>query len=281
MVDFTKRDEVTTPKKTNHLVNTLFLCFVAALLMGGFWYTMGNPWSTEEVHGNAADIDIDDISQLSAREQAITLSLVKKMQTKMDRALEMERRGVPFKPTLSLQPYQNKLCLAIALFTETEGEAYEAKEINAWAIVNRAIDSRRDDLYKSNVCAAVIATSQFSGMAPYKVNINDVVWGNISTFTPQVAKVSKDSMAAWQDCLEIAKNLIDGKLSRKTLATHFISPRGMLGSPFPSWVADLKPVSVKGDQGLHIYFRDYGWDKETGEIVYFSKNTPYDSKKHR
>lgn len=280
MVDFTKQDYV-EPKKTNHVVNTLFLCFVAAVLLGGFWYFFGYDWFAKKETVTASDINIDDISQLSAREQAITLTLARKMQEKMDKALEMERKGVPFKPKLSLQPYQNKLCLAIALFTETESESYEAKEINAWAIVNRAIDSRRDDLYKSNVCAAVIATSQFSGMGPYKVNINDVVWGNITKFTPQLAKESKDSMAAWQECMEIARNLIDGKLSRKTLATHFISPRGMLGKPFPSWVGDIKPVSVKGDQGLHIYFRDYGWDKETGELVYFSKANKYDSRKHR
>lgn len=204
--------------------------------------------------------------------------------TKHVEDLEKKLNPKPFKPTLGLTAIQNRLCLAIATFTETNGEPTLARETMAWAIVNRAIDPRaktKNSVYKSNICGVSAAKSQYSGMGPYLVDIEDVVWGNITEFTPQLAQKHPDEMKAWRDIWKISGQIIEGKLTRKTTATHFISFRGMKTNTFPSWLKYLMPVGTTTESGLHTLYRDYGYDRKTGEIVYFTKANPYNPKKHR
>jgi hypothetical protein len=194
-------------------------------------------------------------------------------------------RNKPFVPKFGLTPEQNKLCLAIVTFTEANGEPTKARETMAWAIVNRAIDARatmkKYTHYQSNICAVAVSKSQYSGMGPYVTDINDVVWGKITEFTPALAKKNEEEMKAWKDILRISSEIVDGKLTRKTTATHFISFRGMKGAKRPSWVDYFMPVHTTTESGLHTLYRDYGYDRKTGELVFFSKQIPYNPNLHR
>lgn len=200
--------------------------------------------------------------------------------------LQQKINKVPYKPKLGLTPLQNKLCLAIATFTEANGEPTEARETIAWAVTNRAVDPRawdpnnRNSKYQNNICAVVVQKAQYSGMGPYITDINDVVWGKIDSFTPALAKKNPEEMKAWKDILKISEEIIDGKRTRKTLATYFISWRGMVGNRFPEWVEAFMPVSTMTESGLHSLFVDYGYDRETGEVVYFNERVRYNPNKH-
>ncbi|UKZ10869.1 hypothetical protein CZP2022_146 [Vibrio phage C-ZP2022] len=203
-----------------------------------------------------------------------------------DLAVKLNQGKEPYKPKLALTPLQNKLCLAIATFTEANGEPSEARETIAWAITNRAVDPRgwtedyKGRFYKNNICAAVVERGQYSGMGPYITDIEDVVWGKIDTFVPALAKKHPSEMKAWKDIWQISSDIIDGKLTRKTHATYFISWRGLGSNNHPSWVKYFMPAYTSTESGLHSLFLDYGFDRKTGEVVYFTKANPYQSNKH-
>lgn len=232
-----------------------------------------------------AQNDMSEEDLVYAEEEIEYLNLEISKYSKQIQDLEERLNPEPFKPKLGLTENQNRLCLAITAFTETNGEPSLARETMSWAIINRAIDPRgksgRDRVYKNNVCGVAAAHRQYSGIGPYLVDIKDVVWGNITEFTPALAKKNADEMKAWRDIWKIAGQIIDGKLTRKTTATHFISFRGMRGNRRPEWIDYFMPVGTTTESGLHTLYRDYGYDRETGEIVYFTKAKPYNPNKHR
>lgn len=191
-------------------------------------------------------------------------------------------KDIPYKPEFQLTAAQNKLCLAIGMFTEVNGEPEDAMENIGWGIMNRVEEHRPSNhRFANNACAVLVAKDQYSGMGPYIVDIKDVVWGRIVDFIPALAKKNEKEMIAWEQISKIADDIIDGKLSRKTTATHFISWRSMASNTFPNWVRWLMPIGTKTASGLHTLFRDYGYDRETGEKVIFTKANPYNPKKHR
>lgn len=194
--------------------------------------------------------------------------------------LELEQKitdkAVPFQPITALAKKQEALCLAIMTFTESRGDKGSREDV-AWSVVNRAMDERDNSVYRNSICGVIVSDSQYSGMPPYYVDVKDIVYGDISEFTPALAKKSKEDMTAWNEILILTDEIMHGHRARTTMATHFISFSGLAGKTFPSWVKAFKPL---GASGLHSFYKDYGYDKE-GKLFIFTKERPYNPKKYK
>ncbi len=209
------------------------------------------------------------------------LKAAREYETVLEEEMQKVTAEALFKPDLALSLAQNKLCLALIIYTEAAGEPATAKELVGWAGINRAIDSREDKHYINNICAVAVAKGQFSGMSPYARVVSAIVWGKTTEYIPKLATKNNEEMIAWDEAFSISGQILNGALTRKHKATHFISFRSRKSKGNPSWVKAFKPVSVSGDQGLTTFYRDYGWDRKTGEKVFFTKEKPYWPKRHR
>lgn len=182
----------------------------------------------------------------------------------------------PFLPETSLSAEIETKCLALGIFYEARDQSPHGREITAWAAVNRAIDGRINSQFKSSVCAVLASTTQFESMtAENKSLLTSIVWGEVKDPIPKQANANAIEMKAWNEISELARQIMFGERSRKTLANHFISFKAMKGRVVPTWVGDLKPVEVAD---LHVFFVDYV-DTEKGR-VYLTKEKPYKPSKH-
>lgn len=267
---------------------TLVLIFIIA----GLLMNEAEEWKVEATKagwltpGEFNDKLIDSVRQAKAQ---ASIEAAKSYEAAMEGELAKLTKQEPYLPRMNLTAEQNLRCLSVGIYTEGNGEPYGAKENLGWAIVNRAIDERDNWQYENNTCGVLNAHKyvkgkrilQYSGMGPYLVDVEDVVWGRNADFVPQKAQKSELEMKAWLDSKKLAEDIVYGRLTRKNDATHFIAPRSLDRRNFPDWVPYYMPVSVTGEQGLTIYFRDYGYDRETGEKVFFTKDIPYNPNKHR
>lgn len=180
---------------------------------------------------------------------------------------------VPYKPSIALTFRQEAMCLAIGIYGETRGSDALAKEWVGWSIVARMEDPRDTWIYRPSSCGVLAAGKggQYSSMGPYLSILEKVVWGGAKDYQPSVTKENALELAAWKESVQIASDILAGKLTRKTRATHFVAPRGLKGHKFPSWLAAFKPV---GAAGHHIFFIDWEVDKN-GKRRIFTKHNPY------
>lgn len=100
---------------------------------------------TREVDELTQMLDNAEGNLVDSEDNALALTRELTMMTKHVKDLEEKLNPEPFKPELGLTDLQNKLCLAITAFTETNGEPTLARETMSWAIINRAIDPRAAD----------------------------------------------------------------------------------------------------------------------------------------
>lgn len=182
----------------------------------------------------------------------------------------------PFKPTLLMSPEQNKLVLKLAVYGESRGEKPIDRETVAWSIINRALDKRSSSIYRNSLAAVIAADGQYDGVTPYLGIISGIVWGDNLDYIPKSARTkgTKDNMA-WVEISNTVDDLLDGKLSRKTLANHFYSPSAAKNNEFPAYLKYLKPLAPAG---RHLMYVDYV--EKDGKVIYFTKDNPYDPLKH-
>lgn len=177
----------------------------------------------------------------------------------------------PFKPSVVLTVKQESLCTKLAVYGETRNSSIEDVEYIMWVVINRAIDSRRDRQYRGTSCGVVKAVNglQFEGAKGFKV-IDDIVWGLRLDYVPKTARTANTPDAiAWDNISRMVDEAYAGKLTRKTLATHFINLQQTTG-PVKDWVKDLKPVGVSSN---HFLFVDY--EHRDGKRVFFTKENPF------
>lgn len=176
-----------------------------------------------------------------------------------------------FKPQTILTVKQESLCTKLAVFGETRNSSLVDAEFIMWVIINRALDTRRDTQYRGTSCGVVTASKglAFEGMKLQKV-VNDIVWGSNLNYVPVSARKSDtpDSIA-WKNISQMVDEAYEGKLTRKTLATHFVNLQQLTG-PIKDWIKDLKPVGVSSN---HFLFMDY--QIENGKRVFFTREKPY------
>lgn len=177
----------------------------------------------------------------------------------------------PFKPSVVLTAKQESLCTKLAVYGETRNSSIEDAEYIMWVVINRAIDTRRDRQYRGTSCGVVKAVNglQFEGAKGFKV-IDDIVWGLRLDYVPKTARNPDTPDAiAWENISRMVDEAYEGKLTRKTLATHFINLQQTTG-PVKDWVKDLKPVGVSSN---HFLFVDYEY--RDGKRVFFTKENPF------
>ena len=185
-----------------------------------------------------------------------------------------------YTPKLTLSKEANIRCLAIGMYYEGRSIAGRKAMIdNMWAIVNRAVDGRRNRQYKSNICSVLAAGRgvQYESITekPYAM-IRSVVWGEKENVMPFTAKAYADDKhtadeLAWDKVLVLSTMMINGELRRTTTANHFISFKAMGGRVIPDWVPALMSVGIAGP---HLLLQDYAYTAD-GEKVYFTKDNPY------
>lgn len=177
----------------------------------------------------------------------------------------------PFKPSVVLTVKQEALCTKLAVYGETRNSSIEDAEYIMWVVINRAIDTRRDRQYRGTSCGVVKAVNglQFEGAKGFTV-IDDIVWGLRLDYVPKTARgVNTPDAIAWDNISRMVDDAYTGKLTRKTLATHFINLQQSNG-PVKDWVKDLKPVGVSSN---HFLFVDY--EHRDGKRVFFTKENPF------
>lgn len=179
------------------------------------------------------------------------------------------------KPEVTLTKDQAKLCLAIGIYTEANGELPKNMLDVAWTIINRLEDKRDDTIFRNSICGIISARdgSQYSGVKPYLDIVKGIVWGDITYFDPSNG-IPAD-YDAWMTIIAMADDIIEGRLPRSTIANHYIAPYELKGNKFPSWVKAFKPL--KGS-GRHLLFVDYVY--KDGKQIIFTKETPYNPKLH-
>lgn len=178
--------------------------------------------------------------------------------------------NTPYKPELTLSKGQNKLCLAIGVF----GEERMGSEMDFVTIAQSVLLRTEQEWFNvSNACAALAHKSKsgvlaYSSMEPYLGDISDIVWGNIDTFTPWLAKQNKDSMVAWKRIVKVTSDVIDGKYPKMTVGNHFVAMDKL--KSVPGWLRAMRPVGVTSG---HVLFVDY--ELVDGEVVRYTKDNPY------
>lgn len=251
----------------------IFLCFVI------FIYSVGHGAGlnrSKDLHKAEAQKVIDEAEMKMKAKVRESFEQGKEEGIAFAKA-EMEKlSNKPFKPETALSIDQESFCLALAVYGEARGELPLHRELIAWTIVNRAIDPRDTVIYKSSVCATVVAKGQYEAMnSSYVKAVNQVVWGDGLDYIPNTARDAgnKDGKA-WLQIVKLSSEIMSGKRSRKTLANHFYSPTaapGKLGF-FLHYMKLLTPA------GRHILAVDYV--TIDGKRVHFTKENPYNPNIH-
>lgn len=178
--------------------------------------------------------------------------------------------STPYKPTLTLSKGQNKLCLAIGVF----GEERMGSEMDFVKIAQSVLLRTEHDWFGvSNACAALAYKSKsgtlaYSSMEPFLGDISDIVWGNINSFTPWLAKQNKADMQAWKRIVKITSDVVDGKYPQMTTGNHFVAMDKL--KSVPGWLRAMRPVGVTSG---HVLFIDH--EIVDGQVVRYTKDNPY------
>ncbi|AXH70863.1 hypothetical protein [Vibrio phage BONAISHI] len=178
---------------------------------------------------------------------------------------------VLYKPNMSLSDNQNSLCLAIMLF----GEERMGSETDMVKIAQSIVMRAEDERWGSNACMVISEGqgTQYSSMGPYLTDIKDIVWGEISDFTPALAKTNAQEMQAWKRIKKIAYDVVDGNYPLLTKANHFISLKEL--KEIKKWIRNLRVV---GYTSGHVLLIDYEYDTEGQRIIYTAES-PYSQKR--
>lgn len=171
-------------------------------------------------------------------------------------------------PKVLTTVWQEKLCLLIAVYTESRNTPDHDSLLIMQSIVNRAEYGFRKP---KTVCATVYQKSQYEGITgKYRDAIKDISWGGSRDFVPSNIKTfdSGDGLA-WAELSKMTDMLYDGKFEWLTTATHFVSLQGLTGK-VPNFVRDLEPVGVSS---VHLLLTNFRF--ENGKLVHYTKEKPY------
>lgn len=260
-----KRPDARTADKTKLLIGIAMIAFICAfVLIASLSSKVDNKQAViEDLHQEIAAVSEESFER--GREEGIAIG--KTMQEKLS--------NKPFKPDLMMSKSQSGLILKLMVYGEARGEKPIDREIIAWSAVNRALDKRNTSIYRNTLAGVIAAKGQYEGVTPYLGVISQIVWGDRLDYIPKSARDNKEDMKAWLAISDMVDDLLDGKLSRKTLANHFYSPSAAASKTFPTFLKHLKPLSPAG---RHLMYVDY--TVKNGKVIYFTNESPYDPLKH-
>ncbi len=105
-----------------------------------------------------------------------------------------------------------EMLLARLIFGETNNEPREAKIWAAWSVINR---TKANSWWPKTIKEAILQKGQYDPIKPtnsvYKRIINPLNYNGAGTADEK----------SWYRCYEIARDVISGKISNPTTATHF------------------------------------------------------------
>ena len=106
----------------------------------------------------------------------------------------------------------DEMLLARLIFGETGGEPREAKIWAAWSVINR---TKANSWWPKTVKEAILQKSQYDPINPSNPAHDRII-------NPLNYKDEKEAdRKSWYECYEIASDVISGKTSNPTTATHF------------------------------------------------------------
>lgn len=260
--DTAKQTPKTTKPKKNYNSTVIWL---SGLLLGIMITMLGTRNSTEGGYVSVADVT-EKLSRLE--EQANIRASEAYEQGKAEAAAKKK----PFiVPKTKLGNDKETLCMALVLYSEeTQGSEQEMALLGN-VLVNRVMDPRDDSQYRNTICGTAVAGagSQFNGVKPYLKVIENIVWGEIDSYTPKNAV--GNNLIAWERAMRVSKRWFNGEYTSMTTATHFLSLKSLEG-PIPSWA---KIYRMSGSTFTHILLTDHHIDKD-GKMTVYTKANPFD-----
>lgn len=127
----------------------------------------------------------------------------------------------------------DKILLARIVFAEAAGEFYSGKVAVGWVVRNR-VESKK---FPNTYWGVIFQRTQFPGVS-----------SNLWKLTYDLKKMTPYQLSMWQDCLKIAQDVIEGKVSDPTGADHYYNPS--LASP--SWAKKMTQVKKIGN---HLFLK--------------------------
>ncbi len=143
---------------------------------------------------------------------------------KIEVGLKMESRKPTVDAPLWTGDFQNdadEMLLARLIFGEVNSEPREAKIWVAWSVINR---TTAKSWWPKTIKEVILQKDQYDPIKP----TNDVYKKIINPLNYEgVGAADKKS---WYECYEVAKDVISGKISNPTTATHFVA-----GEDYKNW----------------------------------------------
>ncbi len=99
----------------------------------------------------------------------------------------------------------DEMLLARLIFGEANGEPREAKIWVAWSVINR---TKANSWWEKTIKGAILQKGQYDPIKPNNPNFDKII--------------NPSNSQSWHECYEIANDVISGKISNPTEATHFI-----------------------------------------------------------
>lgn len=124
----------------------------------------------------------------------------------------------------------DEMLLARLIFSEVNNEPGEAKIWAAWSVINR---TKANSWWPKTIKEVILQKGQYDPIKP-----TSPVYGKI--ISPlEFEDIGESDKKSWYECYEIAKDVISGKISNPTTATHFVA-----GKDYKEWFE--KNVVPKG-----------------------------------
>ena len=128
----------------------------------------------------------------------------------------------------------DKILLARAIFAEAAGELYSGKVAVGWVVRNR-VESKK---FPNTYWGVIFQRAQFSG-------VNSKLW----KLTYDLKKMTPYQLSMWQDCLKIAQDVIEGRVSDPTNGSdHYYNPSLVS----LSWAKKMKLTVMIGN---HLFLK--------------------------
>lgn len=247
------------------------LVVIAAVgMIAAVTLALTQPWSEKdllEANETIARLTGDNQRLATIRDdQNLTIHALTTAVELLRTTLEDARTPTAWQPALGLSPWQETLCLSILLY----GEERQGTEEDMVKIANVVYNRVNVEDYANNACLVASGGlgSQFSSMKPYLGDIKRIVWGELTSYTPKLAKEDPIELRAWKKIAVLSKAIVEGKKPHLTDATDFIAPAEV--KTWPSWVRAFRPCDVTTG---HVLF--CGYEEVNGKTIRYTKEKPY------
>jgi hypothetical protein len=108
-----------------------------------------------------------------------------------------------------------EILLARLIFGETDGEPREAKIWAAWSVINR---TKANSWWPKTIRGVILQKEQY-----YPFRLGDPNFNKVTNPFNFKKVVDEKTRKSWYECYEVASDVISGKISNPTTATHFVA----------------------------------------------------------